>query len=249
MSDTKRDPYLPKGMLDPSRDVYPSQYVRRPRSQRPIIEKGKRLSIDEIKGLRLLSPGKHRYDFKEPPFSVTTVISDEHASVGLHTPWTLTIIELASRPLGSGLTWYFYLRDRKKLCRYLYLDPRTGRYVPREHLGLVYRSQYQSPAQRLLMRLRVLVRAIEGDEGRQIGRARGASRRRKLAELKAAHAWLACNRVHADKIIERFPFFEKLMTIAWSLLDGEKQKARERERLRKLKNELKKTREGRKKPS
>jgi hypothetical protein len=124
---------------------------------------------------------------------VLAVLAEQHES----------FVQLESRPLGNGLTWYFRNIQTGRLSRTVYI--KGGQVCDRKSAGIAYPSQYLNKTLRSIRRLPLLWSAIFGDLNIPRGPARGMSRMRKLAELRSTLLALRRPSWEKEQVLEQYP--------------------------------------------
>jgi len=177
-----------------------------------------RWSISNLKEWGLLRVGQtNRMDF-DAEYSMTTTLASKRTLLKVRAQKTVLTVSLVSRPLKTGLVWYFRVPSSGKLVKSIYL---SGRGIcSRETLRGLYASQFQSKAHRQILRMDKLILAIDGDRN-GIGPARGASKMKKLEDLSRIFSDVRGADRERDKIVSKFPQLNFTIRAANTLLKRE----------------------------
>jgi hypothetical protein len=198
---------------------YLKAHTERPRSTRPLAHKLRGFSIEDLYYMNMLHVGCNTRTVVQEGVSLTTTLASEHPKFKIRMRKQVFIYDLVSRPFGKRLAWFFRDPATGRLVKSIYIF--EGKVGSRAALDGLYASQFQSKTYRQLMRMDKLILAIEGNKVSHVGPARGKSRLRKLAHLRRLFAEVRSADRQREKVLAKFPQFERTISVAKALLKRE----------------------------
>src|SRR5437773_512723 len=113
-----KKPESSRGLLDFEYSIpHLKTITARVRSDRPLVHTMPRYSISDLKEWGLLRVGQtNRMDF-DAEYSLTTTLAGKRPSLKIRMRQHAVVVTLVSRPLKSGLVWYFRVPSSGKLVK------------------------------------------------------------------------------------------------------------------------------------
>lgn len=178
-------------------------------------------TIAQLKQLGLLNVGRtNRYVFDDE-FSLVTTLAGKRTTLKIRMQKHEFVIALMSRPLGTGLVWYFSDPSSGRLVKTVYFSVKDGLIFGRKAAGGLYASQFQSKSYRQLLRMDRLICAIDGDRRDRVGPARGESRLEKLQKLSRIFSDVRAADREREAVLTKFPQLYYTICAANTLLKRE----------------------------
>jgi hypothetical protein len=196
------------------------QITARVRSTRPLVHQTPSVSITQLRSWGLLRIGEtnHR-DFGEQ--SYVTTLARRHPTLRVRVQdTTVAVLQLVSRPLRNGLVWYFQDPLSRRLVTSVYFTNEGLRYGQKA-AGALYASQFQSKTHRQVVRMDQLISDINGDPDTRVGRARGASKLKKLQHLSRIFSDVRAADRETGKVLAKLPMLYFTILAANNILKRE----------------------------
>jgi hypothetical protein len=189
------------------------------RSSRPLTNTLKKLSIKMLKEWGLLQVGcNNRISFDNGTV-IAANLAGKRTTCRIGQGKNTLILRLDSRPLGSGLVWYFRDPASGALCTKLFF---TESFIgSRKTVGALYWTQFQDKTYRKLLRMGKLIGAINGDPDGNIGPGRGSRKLKNIERLRQKVSEIVSNQEQLEKTLDNYPELGKIPQTAIAILRRE----------------------------